>query len=572
MKILLIGNRILSEQELASLLKENNLAAYTLSCIHGDMAIELVKKIDIGLVVVHADMDQDLARLTDLLQRFKQEQPGTYVMLLLASDDFCQISEELQEVVDDYLTLPIVGVELAIRARKAGRHAQSHERPVKGAGEGDLLQVNAEKQPPLSSIRAADQLSAATIPSADMVASTTSTERGPDNLDLEREHNPINQAESKKFENESNPISKAESLDGVLGDPLKNPASISEPPTAESEKTLNPESTAEQSGATEADDSNNASGEETGEDWFSNVRTAFTDAGNSDGISRLSKRFISRTAKVAVLGLALLVLGMVGVFLAQGKLPGGVPTDSLNNERNPSRFFSDIRAWFTESGTTPANTFQAGTVNIKASEAMSKGGVNYYSPIQNLKPGDCLIKIITISNDRSERILLRAKITEAWTGTPNGSNDITTVSRDLSNIHWYIENEPWPKADWIFNDGYWYYAGVLGPADGAASPNDSTNKEPLANITFLTRLSVDSPMIDSAYQGATYTINITFEAIPVSVDPGLDQWNYDWASAAALNWDNGTAWTIADLMFQYNDRVYDPVNLEDIQCQQDNLM
>lgn len=566
MRILLIGNRILSEQALASLLKENNLAAYTLSCIHGDMAVELLKKIDIEIVMVHADTEQDLTGLTDLLQRFKQEQPGTYIMLLLDPDDFSQISEALQEVVDDYLTLPIIGVELAIRAKKAGRQAQSRKCLTDGAA--DFFQASAEKQLPLPSIGAPDQLIAASIQPTEKL---TSTEREPVNLEIKKEPGTMDQTESTEIESELNPTSSVE----TLAEPEKASASelTSEPekgstpePASEPKKTLNPLLTGEQPAGSESDSSNNASGnapeEDASEDWFTNLRASFS---NSNRVPPHSKWIVSRTVKAAVFGLVILALGIAGVFLAQGKLSGGVSTDRISSENNPSGFFRSIKAWFSEQGTAPTNTFQAGTVNIKVSDAMSKGGVNYYSPIQNLKPGNCLIKTITITNDRPERILLRAKITEAWTGTVNGSKDISTVKRDLSNIQWYIDNAPWPKADWIFNNGYWYYAGVLSPAGATGSPNGSSNgKIPAESTTFLTRICVDSSLTDSAYQGATYTINITFESIPAAADLELDQWNHDWPSGTALNWDNGNTWIAADLMSLYNDRVYDPLNLEDI--------
>ena len=348
MRILLIGNRILSEQALASLLKENNLAAYTLPASMGIWRLNCLKdryRNSYGSRRHRTGFD----RFDRFAAAVQTGTAGTYVMLLLDPDDFSQISEALQEVVDDYLTLPIIGVELAIRAKKAGRQAQSRKCLTDGAA--DFFQASAEKQLPLPSIGAPDQLSAASIQPTEKL---TSTEREPVNLEIKKEPGTMDQTESTEIESELNPTSSVE----TLAEPEKASASelTSEPekgstpePASEPKKTLNPLLTGEQPAGSESDSSNNASGnapeEDASEDWFTNLRASFS---NSNRVPPHSKWIVSRTVKAAVFGLVILALGIAGVFLAQGKLSGGVSTDRISSENNPA--FSSIKAWFSEQG------------------------------------------------------------------------------------------------------------------------------------------------------------------------------------------------------------------------------
>ena len=65
------------------------------------------------------------------------------------------------------------------------------------------------------------------------------------------------------------------------------------------------------------------------------------------------------------------------------------------------------------------------------------------------------------------------------------------------------------------------------------------------------QICVDSSLTDSAYQGATYTINITFESIPAAAD--LELISGIMIGLPALpNWDNGNTW-IAMTNVLYND-------------------
>ncbi len=119
MKILLIGNKVIPEYQMASILQESSIQAQILSCTQYDTVEEVVKKLSIDLVYAYADFSNDLPALKNLLKQLKDVNPNLYCMLMIYPQDFGEVDDSLQEVVDDFIGIPLESSEFAVRLRKA---------------------------------------------------------------------------------------------------------------------------------------------------------------------------------------------------------------------------------------------------------------------------------------------------------------------------------------------------------------------------------------------------------------------------------------------------------------------
>lgn len=191
-------------------------------------------------------------------------------------------------------------------------------------------------------------------------------------------------------------------------------------------------------------------------------------------------------------------------------------------------------AWFTAESEELTNEFTAGTVTIEANESGT-----YSDPVENWNPGDEDDKNITVEVTGSKTVYLRAHLTEGWedlqwiTGIDDGGRDIDwtveaeggegeyTILRhlwgnDLPNrVNWFIDGDVWPDDEWHYLDGYWYYIGEEA-TDGVLDPE--------AVVTFLSRVGLKGAETGNEYQGAKYTINVTFEAIQTTHEAINSEW------------------------------------------------
>lgn len=184
-------------------------------------------------------------------------------------------------------------------------------------------------------------------------------------------------------------------------------------------------------------------------------------------------------------------------------------------------------AWFTGSASISQNKFEAGTVKIKADDVFAYTDEG----LKNWNPGDCTDKEISIEVDGSKRILLRAKITETWKAA-NGSTIVTTTARNIANVSWSMTEgtvtTTWPNSNWVYNsaDGYWYFKGILYPQGyNSTDPHlGNTSNIVASKIKLLSKVCLSGPLTNNTYQGATYTIDVNFEAIQSTNDAELSAW------------------------------------------------
>ncbi len=198
-------------------------------------------------------------------------------------------------------------------------------------------------------------------------------------------------------------------------------------------------------------------------------------------------------------------------------------------------------AWFTAEAEIPQNIFDAGTVVIEAGETG-----NYTGTTTNWNPGDQDEKNVWVEIKGSKTIYLRAAITESWQFNEDHYNNYApdygdwdsqelklTFDRgaDYNNdpllnnvpnkVEWFYKDgdeelQPWPHNHWQYLGGFWYY---IGPDDGVLN-----NEE----LTFLSAVGLKGAETGNEYQGATYTIDIRFEAIQTTHGAKHDAWGVKW--------------------------------------------
>ncbi len=198
-------------------------------------------------------------------------------------------------------------------------------------------------------------------------------------------------------------------------------------------------------------------------------------------------------------------------------------------------------AWFTDQSDPIENTFTAGTVEIKADESWAVGHTH-----RNWNPGDCTGKEIKVRVVGTKRVFIRADIEEKWfnlkaldlngnvlldsMGNPVLASPTSYVyydGRTAPNIKWQIKKTDlanpsefvyadWPANQWQQVGSHWYYSGILTPSGSIPAG--------ISEILVTSRVCLDGPGTSNAYQGASYKLNIDFEAIQVTHEAAFLQW------------------------------------------------
>lgn len=197
-------------------------------------------------------------------------------------------------------------------------------------------------------------------------------------------------------------------------------------------------------------------------------------------------------------------------------------------------------AWFTAEEEITPNVFTAGTVTLTAYDSWVDGEDN---EIDNWNPGDCSDKTVKVTYKGTKRAFLRMLVEETWEDTD--SEDGAWNDRAVPNVEWKVPdpNSPGDYIEWndpakwyLGADDFWYYDGddtetsfeldlkaggsqtihaLLGNYDGHTSDE----------IIIMTKVCLDGLSTDNAYQGATYTVAIKFQAIQAS-HYGEWEWQY----------------------------------------------
>ena len=194
-------------------------------------------------------------------------------------------------------------------------------------------------------------------------------------------------------------------------------------------------------------------------------------------------------------------------------------------------------AWFTATA-EKENVFTAGTVMINLVEDFTQYDVTLKP--ENVNPGDCFKKEFTITNTGSKYFLLRMKLEEAW-GFVLGDDlvnpvvwedilddvDPELVIKDgiitqLVGAGWIYD--PAVGVDDGYSTGYWYYDNV-GNLDGY--PEGKFEPNGTGTLTFAFDVCFDGPTMGNEFQGESYTLTISFEAIQASNNASGDLWEVD---------------------------------------------
>lgn len=113
-------------------------------------------------------------------------------------------------------------------------------------------------------------------------------------------------------------------------------------------------------------------------------------------------------------------------------------------------------------------------------------------------PGDEDVMKYYVINDGTKRIRVRAKIAGSWGDEGLDKNSVVSITLDDDN--WTDE----------YGDGYYYYKGILKPGEKAE---------------LRLKIKLDGPKTDNKYQGKTYTLTGSMEAIQASNGAPLAEWN-----------------------------------------------
>lgn len=172
-------------------------------------------------------------------------------------------------------------------------------------------------------------------------------------------------------------------------------------------------------------------------------------------------------------------------------------------------------AYFTSTGSID-NTFKTGKYEHRIEET-------FISPSDWL-PGETIPKMITVTNDGSVDMAIRASFTESWQ-SKNG--DELPLKQDGNDVAVIDFDSSWTKD----SDGYYYYGEksnmqVLAPGETSTSfINGVTFNE---NVTFNLNKTVsnDGKTITftsngNGYDDATYTLTVSIDTIQYSEAPSI---------------------------------------------------
>lgn len=155
-------------------------------------------------------------------------------------------------------------------------------------------------------------------------------------------------------------------------------------------------------------------------------------------------------------------------------------------------------AWFTSTPEAIDNVFAAGTVEIEVNE-------NGFEDLTNVNPGDTHEKEVTIISNGSKQTYVRVSLTPEWIGAdelelPLLNDNIAVASFEIGD-------------DWIDGgDGYYYYKFILDDEDNETTP-------------LITEVVFNGPAMNNDYQGATFTLTVSADAVQASNYAFRDVWS-----------------------------------------------
>lgn len=148
-RILLVGNDLLSLEKLQQHLAEAGLQAEIAACTAGSLALEISAKCAPDIVMAHLDF---LAGKCggEVLQRIKAENPGVHTLSIARPEDYSRLVPALEGGIDDYVTFPFTGHELGARLRKAFIKTEKRE-AAPGLPQIAFLEPHTQSEPGFTS-------------------------------------------------------------------------------------------------------------------------------------------------------------------------------------------------------------------------------------------------------------------------------------------------------------------------------------------------------------------------------------------------------------------------------------
>ena len=173
-------------------------------------------------------------------------------------------------------------------------------------------------------------------------------------------------------------------------------------------------------------------------------------------------------------------------------------------------------AWFTDDADVPEVEFTAGTLEINVDEEPQITAMEDRF-IGNVNPGDCATVCWEIENSGSKSADLRVKIDGVWDGINEEADD---YDEDVQ-VAFFI---PALDSSWVTNeDGWIYYTG--GPVAGTY--NDEGDDFAPETVKLCLVVAFDGPNMGNAYQGASYTLSGTVEAVQGTNGAAEALWEVD---------------------------------------------
>lgn len=173
-------------------------------------------------------------------------------------------------------------------------------------------------------------------------------------------------------------------------------------------------------------------------------------------------------------------------------------------------------AWFTAEANLEQDgeqvTFTAGTVVVNVDEAPEITTMEDRS-IDNVNPGDCATICWNIRNVGTKRAELRVKVDSGWV------DEVEEAEQEAEQVVFFA---PKPDSGWVMyedEEGLWLYY-INGPVAPVAGDDEG--------VKLCLVVGFDGPSMDNRYQGLSYSIGGTVEAVQSTNGAPEDLWGEAW--------------------------------------------
>lgn len=119
----MVNNKTFTSEDMGGFLHDNKIDGSVVSCIPGEFALDIAAKCDADMAVIYIDQS-NIQMAADFLRDIKEASPKIYNMAMVQPAHFDCLGDELENLIDDYITVPIDPNELGLRMRKVMRQRQ----------------------------------------------------------------------------------------------------------------------------------------------------------------------------------------------------------------------------------------------------------------------------------------------------------------------------------------------------------------------------------------------------------------------------------------------------------------